>query len=189
MWVYTNQHGVVYEYQPGRYGKHAKDKLEDFEGYVQTDRYQGYDQVIDGEKRIGVACMAHARRKFTDVKKAAGKKKKTGVADRAINLMGKLYHLEKQAKEKSLDTEAIRQMRQEYAIPILEKLHSYLIEQQGKAPPQSTLGKAIAYFIKHNQALKRYTEDGILAIDNNAAERAIRPFAIGRKNWMCVPRK
>ena len=184
MWVYTNHHGVIYEYQPSRSGSHPSAKLEEFEGYVQSDRYGGYEQVVDGKKRTGVACMAHARRKFTDTKKSAGKKKKHPIADRAIKGIAKLYHLEKQAKENLLSIEGTGLMRKTQAIPILKKIQSYLKEQQPKVPPQSLLGKAIAYFLNHYEALKRYTEHGTLAIDNNAAERAIRPFAIGRKNWM-----
>jgi transposase len=130
------------------------------------------------------ASMAHARRRFTDVQKAAGKKKPSPVADTVVKLIGKLYKLEAQAKDQALSEQAIYQLRQTEAIPLLDKLKAYLLETYPKTPPQGLLGKAISYMLNQWDALYRYTESGILCIDNNPAEQKIRPFAIGRKNWL-----
>jgi transposase len=96
--------------------------------------------------------MAHARRRFTDVQKAAGKHKKSPVADYVVKLIGKLYKLEAQAKEQALGEQAIYQLRQTQAIPILTKLKAYLVEVYPKTPPQGLLGKAIGYMLNqlHN---------------------------------------
>ena len=184
MWVYTNRLGVLFEYQSSRHGTHPKDKLAEFTGYVQSDGYAGYHGLFHDGTKQAVGCMAHARRKFTDVQKAAGKNKKSPVADYVVKLIAKLYKLEAQAKEQSLDEPAICQLRQTQALPILDKLNAYLLAIYPKTPPQGLLGKAIGYTLNQWESLYRYTDSGILSIDNNPAEQAIRPFAIGRKNWL-----
>ena len=184
MWVYSNCNGVVYDYQDSRSGAHPFEMLSEFKGYLQTDAYSGYNAVLALPDIQSVGCMAHARRKFTDIRKAAGKKKKLPVIDRVLNIIGKLYHIESQARKNELSEKAIYQCRQEKALPILKTLYDYLLEIKPKAPPTSLLGKAIAYSLNHWDALCRYTEQGYLSIDNNAAERQIKPFVMGRKNWL-----
>jgi transposase len=184
MWVYTNRLGVLFDYQSSRHGTHPKDKLAEFTGYVQSDGYAGYNGLFEAGTRYAVGCMAHSRRKFTDVQKAAGKNKKSPVADTVVKLIAKLYKLEAQAKEQGLDEQAIYPLRQTQAMPILDKLKAYLLETYPKTPPQGLLGKAISYMLNQWDALYRYTDSGILCIDNNPAEQKIRPFAIGRKNWL-----
>ena len=184
VWVYVNNVGVVFDYQSSRHGIHPKDKLEAFTGHIQSDAYSGYHGLFTDKKRIALGCMAHARRKFTDIQKTGGKKKKHPVADQVVNLMAKLYHIEKIAKDQNLTVDEITQYRQEKAVPILDKLHAYLTAQKPKAPDKSLLGKAIAYSLNHWAALCCYTTHGKLNIDNNPAERAIRPFTVGRKNWL-----
>ena len=114
----------------------------------------------------------------------AGKKHKTPVVDHVLNLIAKLYHLESQAKEKELTETEIYELRQEKAVPILRRLEGYLRETLPKTPPQGMLAKAMQYALNHWETLYRYTEDGTLNIDNNPAERAIKPFTLGRKNWL-----
>lgn len=185
MWVYANHLGVVYDYRPTRAGIHVREVLDEFQGYVQSDAYGGYDGLFtEGSGRTSVGCMAHARRKFVDVQKASAKKNQSPVAATVINLMAKLYHLESQAKKRGLSEQQVYQLRQEKAVPVLKQLHEYLRSKQGSVPPQSLLGKAIAYSLNHFEALKRYSEDGAINIDNNPAERAIKPFTVGRKNWL-----
>lgn len=184
LWVYANPVGVVYDYQSSREGAHPLEMLSEFKGYVQSDGYAGYNGLFTDGTRISVGCMAHARRKFTDVQKLAGKKSNTPVADSVVNLMGKLYHLEEQAKKQGLTINQIYELRQEKAKRLLDRLHQYLKEQQPKAPPQGQLAKAINYTLNQWDALIRYLDDGIINIDNNPAERCIKPFAVGRKNWL-----
>jgi len=184
IWVYANSIGVLYDYRSSREGAHPLSMLEDFKGYVQKDGYAGYDALFRNTDRIGVGCMAHLRRKFTDIQKVTGKKSRSSVADHVVNLIAKLYHLESVAKKENQTDAEIYEMRQEKAKLILTKLHDYLKEQSQKAPPQSMLGKAIQYSLNQWQAVIRYTDQGMLNIDNNPAERCIRPFTIGRKNWL-----
>jgi transposase len=184
MWVYTNHLGVVFDYRSSRSGSHPEEMLEEFKGYVQTDAYAGYNGLFKDGSRKSVGCFAHARRKFADIKKMAGKKHKTPVVDHVLNLIAKLYHLESQAKEKELTETERYELRQEKAVPILKRLEGYLRETLPKTPPQGMLAKAMQYALNHWEALYRYTEDGTLNIDNNPAERAIKPFTLGRKNWL-----
>jgi transposase len=184
MWVYTNPLGVLFDYQSNRCGEHPQSLLAEFKGYVQSDAYAGYHGLFEDGTKQSVGCMAHARRKFTDVQKAAGKKKQSPVADTVVKLIAKLYKLEAKAKDEALSEQALYELRQREAIPILDTLKAFLLEKYPKTPPQGLLGKAISYMLNQWEALYRYTEAGILCIDNNPAEQKIRPFAIGRKNWL-----
>ncbi len=184
LWLYANPLGVLYDYRSSRESKHPMEMLDDYKGYVQKDGYSGYNPLFHNKDRIALGCMAHVRRKFTDVQKLAGKKSRSPVADHVVNLIAKLYHIESVAKkEKRTETE-IYQLRQEKAKPILDKLHQYLKEQSGKSPPQGQLGKAIQYALNQWEYVVRYIDHGMLNIDNNPAERCIKPFAVGRKNWL-----
>jgi transposase len=184
MWVYANSEGVRYDYRNSREGKHPLEMLENFSGYLQVDGYYGYDHLFKNGRIIEVGCMAHARRKFTDIQKSAGKKAKLPVVEHVLNLITKLYHLEKIFKEKALNHDQITQERQEKSEPLLYKIHAYVTEQIPKTPPQGSLGKALQYVLNHWGPLTKYLENGKLDIDNNAAERCIKPFAVGRKNWL-----
>ena len=184
MWLYTNSKGAVFDYQTTRGGEHPARMLKEFNGYLQTDAYSGYDQFLSSKTIQLVGCFAHARRYFMDVRKAAGKKKKTPTVDYVCKLIGKLYKLEDRAKDEKMDISAIYMLRQEEALPILKKLHDYLIDIKPRVPPKSLLGKALHYTLNHWTELHRYTDSGILNIDNNPAERKIKPFVIGRKNWL-----
>jgi transposase len=188
MWVYRggdpDKPVLIYQYHPTRSGQVPLSFLEGYQGYIQTDGYAGYDALgkKDGIELVG--CWAHARRKFFEVIKAKSGKKKQGVADKAIKLIGELYRIEKQAREEKLSPEAIYQLRQEQAKPILEKFHNWLLIKVDTTPPKSLLGIAVNYTLKYWDRLIRYIDDGRLRPDNNLAENAIRPFVIGRKNWL-----
>lgn len=130
-----------------------------------------------------LGCWAHARRKFVEAQKASsGKGNKVGKADIAINLIGKLYAIEKKIKTES--TETRYQVRQQESIPQLKKIRTWLDNTLYTALPKGLLGKAVSYLDKNWKKLTVYTEDGRLNIDNNPAENAIRPFVVGRKNWL-----
>ena len=166
---------VLYDYQSGRAGQCAVDYLDGFNGYLQVDGYVGYEKTT--AKLAG--CWAHARRKFTEAK-AAQPKGKSGKADMALSMIQKFYRVEVSLKDKSASEKY--QGRQEKAKPLLDKFYLWL--EKANVPPKSALGKAIQYCKNQRHKLIRYIDDGNLNIDNNRAERAIKPFVIGRKNWL-----
>ena len=175
---------LIYQYHPTRSGDVVREFLGDFQGYVQTDGYSGYD-FLDHKNGIQhIGCLAHARRKFMDVIKAQGKNRKTGSADKAMSYFKKLYKIEKEAREKELSPEKILQIRQDQAMPILDDFKKWLSKKQLQTPPKGLLGKAVSYALNQWHRLVGYIEDGHLAPDNNMAENSIRPFVIGRKNWL-----
>lgn len=128
-----------------------------------------------------MGCRAHARRKFTEAE-IAQPKGKTGKANWALNHIQKIYRIETLNKDSS--PEVRRQQRQLHSQPLLDELHRWLEKSQRHVPPKSSLGKTITYCLNQWPNLNRYLEDGRLNIDNNRAERAIKPFVIGRKNWL-----
>jgi len=168
---------VLYEYQKSRAGVCPKEYLQGFNGYLQVDGYVGYEQTA----ATLAGCFAHARRKFTEAKKAQPKGK-SGKADMALGMIQKLYRIETEVKGKTAQEK--QQARQEKAKPLLEHYKIWLDKSAVHVPPKSALGKAIAYNLRQWPKLVRYIEDGNLNIDNNRAERAIKPFVIGRKNWL-----
>jgi transposase len=168
---------VLYDYQASRAGQCARDYLKGFSGYLQVDGYAGYEQ----NNATLVGCWAHARRKYIDAQKIQGKGK-TGKADWAINHISKLYRIEAQIKGKTAqEKQAIRQSQ---SLPLLHQFKTWLDKSALQVPPKSAVGKAIAYSLHQWPKLQRYTDNGNLSIDNNRAERAIKPFVIGRKNWL-----
>ncbi len=166
---------VLYDYQAGRAGQCAVDYLQGFNGYLQVDGYVGYEKTA----ATLVGCWAHARRKFMEAK-TAQPKGKSGKADMALSLIQKLYRLETSLKDKSAQEKY--EQRQTVAKPLLDKFRQWLT--QANVPPKSALGKAVGYCKNQWPKLNRYLEDGGLNIDNNRAERAVKPFVIGRKNWL-----
>lgn len=172
---------VLFDYAPNRKSQTACDLLEGFSGYLQTDDYGGYHAIGKKDNIIHLGCWAHARRKFMDAKKIAPKNK-TGKADVALNYIQKLYRIEQQIKEDP--PEQRRDTRQTQSIPILNALRQWLDKSLQSTVPKSKLGEALGYLAKNWDKLIVYTSDGRLNIDNNPVENAIRPFAIGRKNWL-----
>jgi len=168
---------VLYDYQPSRSGQCPKDWLTGFSNYLQVDGYAAYEQT--GATLVG--CFAHARRKFVEAKQAQVKGK-TGKADWAISHIGKLYRIEREIKAMTPDEKY--QHRKERAKPLLDEFRVWLDKSVNQVPPKTALGKAIAYSLRQWEKLIRYLEAGNLQIDNNRVERAVKPFVIGRKNWL-----
>ncbi|WP_444932334.1 IS66 family transposase [Microbulbifer sp. SSSA002] len=194
MWIrrggLPDQKVILFDYSPSRSGAIASDLLSGYRGYLQTDDYSGYYAVATEEQITHLGCWAHARRKFVEAQvttKAKSKNKKSGKskpsrADIAINYITHLYNIERKGKE--LSAEERYQLRQKESLPVLDKLHAWLEKTRPKVIPKSTLGKALNYLHKNWRKLQIYTASGNLKIDNNAAENAIRPFVVGRKNWL-----
>lgn len=180
----------LFHYAPSRSGSVVSELLEGYQGYLQTDDYAGYNAVAATKGVTQLGCWAHARRKFIDAQKAtAGKTKsktknanKVSKADMAISLIAKLYAIEKTIRE--ADATIRHQIRQQQAVPQLQKIRAWLDKTLHSTLPKGLLGKAVSYLDKNWHKLTIYTQNGRLAIDNNAAENAIRPFVIGRKNWL-----
>lgn len=168
---------VLFDYHNSRAAQCPITFLEGYSNYLQVDGYAAYGKT----EAVLAGCMAHARRKFIDAKTAQGKNK-TGKADVVLSLIGKLYGIEAHIKAKSSDEKY--QTRQEKSKPIIDKINQWVIDNREKTPPKIKLGEAITYW--HNQAhkLETYLQDGRINIDNNRAERAVKPFVIGRKNWL-----
>jgi len=185
MWLFSggppDKRCFVYQYHPSRKDDIAKHFFESFAGYVHADCYSAYVN-LDGKRIQHVACMAHARRYFMDIVKAT--KSKPGIAKTAIAWFAKLYAIEKQLKEDKASTALVLSTRKQQSKPILDDFKLWLLDQQKTVLPKSPLGKAIFYSIKHWDSLTQYINDGRLEIDNNHSERAIKPFVIGRKNWL-----
>jgi len=188
MWIFRRgdpeKPVLIYQYHATRGGDVAKEFLRDFEGCVQTDGYSGYNFLDYDEKIRHIGCWAHARRKFMDVIKARGKKRKNGSSDKALNYIRKLYRIEKEARENGLSPDELYRVRQRESKPILNKFKQWLDRTALQTPPKGLLGKAVAYTLNQWDRLMGYVEDGRLSIDNNMAENAIRPFVVGRKNWL-----
>ncbi|MCH7743833.1 MAG: IS66 family transposase [Proteobacteria bacterium] len=172
---------VLYEYDPSRGAAVPERLLDGYQGYLVTDAYKGYASVTNQGTITGIGCWAHVRRKFDEALKVQGKSK-TGKAQYAMNEIRKLYAIERQIQNKPPDEkQSIRQAR---AGPILQKLRSWLQKSLHQVPPKTVLGKALTYTDNEWHRLVRYIEDGELPIDNNRCENAIRPFVVGRKNWL-----
>ena len=176
---------ILYEYDPSRSGSVPIRLLEGFSGYLQTDGYDGYGAVCQQAGMTQLGCFAHARRKFDEALKAQGKKPSKGKGSKAtkgLNFIRRLYAIEKTLKGQP--PEHRYQVRQEQAKPIIEAMKDWLDTSIEQVPPTSAVGKAIHYTYRQWPKLIRYLEDGQLHMDNNLVENAIRPFALGRKNWL-----
>lgn len=189
MWVFMGGSAdkpiIQFQYHPTRSGDVASQFLKSYKGIVQTDGYGGYDFLDTKKNIIHMGCWVHARRKFKEVTKAAGNKKNSsGNAGMALNYISKLYKIEKEARQQELSSDQLYDKRQAEAIPVLETFKKWLDARIEKVPPKSLLGKAINYTLNEWHRLIRYTEDGRIKPDNNAVENAIRPFVVGRKNWL-----
>ena len=175
---------IIYQYRPTREGDVVRSFLEDFSGYVHSDGYNGYAFLDTREGVPHIGCLAHVRRKFNNIVKAQGKKRKSGAADVALSFISKLYKLERQFEKQHLGSDEIYQQRQNYAKPILEDFHQWLLKQSARTLPKGLLGQAVIYALNQWDRVKGYLEHGNLSPDNNLTENCIRPFAVGRKNWL-----
>ncbi len=185
MWLFIggppDKRAFVYQYHPTRSHQIPFDFFADFKGWLHADCYKAYVTLGQLEHIKHVACWAHARRYFVDVAKAS---KKEGLAHQIVKLVGKLYHLERELKDKETAPEIIFSRRELVAKPVLAQIKVLLDDAQFKVPPKSPLGTAVFYSLNHWDALNIYLQDGRLEIDNNKSERSIKPFVIGRKNWL-----
>ena len=168
---------VVYDFSLSRAGEHARNFLGTWNGKLVCDDFAGYKAGFEqGITEIG--CMAHARRKFFDLHAA----NKSQLAEQALHSIGGLYEVERQAKDMS--NEDRWRLRQKVAVPIAGKLHEWMLAQRERVPEGSATAKALDYSLKRWVALTRYLDDGAVPIDNNAVENQIRPWALGRSNWL-----
>jgi transposase len=192
MWVFLggdpDKPLLSYQYHPTRSGKEIMEYLKGYKGYIQTDGYGGYDFLDTIDDITHVGCWAHARRNFVDVVKASGKREsvkgRTGTAEEAVLYIQRLYAIEKDARERELSFNKIYELRQEKSKPVLIEFKSWLVNKYNQTNPQGLLGKAISYTLNQWDRLIRYIDDGRIRIDNNLTENAIRPFVVGRKNWL-----
>jgi hypothetical protein len=183
----------VFDYTPDRTRAGPVGWLEGFEGYLQADAYAGYEELYATGKVTEVACWAHARRKFFDAKTTD-----PGRCHQAMAWIKRLYEVEREAKDRvkklrrergdappASESAAIRhELRQEKSVGILESLKDWLDMQARDVLPKSPVAEAVQYVRSRWPSFTQYTTSGILAIDNNISENALRAVALGRKNWM-----
>ena len=185
VWVYcTGKYAdpiILYDYQQTRASSHPREFLSGFEGYLHVDGYSGYNRTPDV---ILAGCWAHARRKFDDALNAlpANKRASPVAARQGLEFCNRLFAIERDLEEAT--PEERRQTCLERSRPVLEMFSEWLHEQKTKVLPKSALGQAISYCLNQWDKLTTFLQDGRLEISNNRCERAIRPFVIGRRNWL-----
>ena len=172
---------ILFDYDPSRSGQIPMRLLQGWQGFLMTDGYEGYGALAREPGVEHLACWAHARRKFVDAVKVQPKGKRS-LADQAVEMIGKLYRIERDIRDKP--TPEKQRVRQDQSQAMLDKMRVWLNTALPAITPQSKLGEALAYLHKYWPRLIRYVEHGDLPIDNNPCENAIRPFVIGRKNWL-----
>ena len=188
MWLYcsgtdspqaNNPHRniVLYDFNHSRAAACPINYLGNYQGYLQVDGYAAYEKT----QATLVGCWAHARRKFIEAKQVQGKNK-TGKADMVLSYIQKLYGIEAKIKGKTADEKY--QVRQKQSKPIINKLEAWLVKHQNMLVGKTKLSEAVTYLKNQWPKLITYLDNGCLTIDNNRAERAIKPFVIGRKNWL-----
>ena len=181
-WGYLAVHEklLFFEYDKLRKADNPAKNLKNFTGTLQTDCYDVYDQIRQAYPNLThYHCLNHARREF---EKALGNDEK--LATHALEQFQTLYAIERKAKENNWAADQIRQVRQQKAKPVLEKLYDWMEEQSPKTLPKSPIGKAMGYMLKRKEQMMHYLTNGHLAIDTNPIENAIRPIAVGRKNYL-----
>jgi transposase len=173
---------VWYEYNPSREYEHAELFLAGFKGYLQTDGYAGYDAAVrklSGIKHVG--CFAHSRRRFFEATKTSGG---SPTAEEAMQYIKSIYEIEKNLRAQKLEDNIFLEARKAAVQPILSDFKTWLDKLEKDVLPSSPVGKAISYTLNQWNKLIRYLETPHLTPDNNASENAVRPFVIGRKNWL-----
>ena len=169
---------VWFAYSEDRKGEHPRAHLKTFKGALQADAYSGFHHLYDGGAMYEVACWAHCRRKFYEIHAAH----LSPITTAALDRIGALYGIEEEIRGKPVDIR--RQVRQARARPLLEDLRAWLEKSLRQLSPKSETAAAIRYALSRWRALVRYVDDGLLEIDNNSAERALRCVALGRKNYL-----
>ena len=170
---------VLFDYNPTRAGISAVPMLGNFKGYLQTDGYAVYEKYGKKKEVTHLACWAHSRREF---EKALDNDKTR--AEKALLLIQKLYATERKAREENLSPQQIKELRLAESLPVINELGKWLFEEIKNTLPKSQIGKAMAYAYARWDALSAYLYEGNLLIDNNLVENAIRPVALGRKNYL-----
>lgn len=182
-WAYRSpmDGSVLFNYQPGRSEHAARQMLDGFKGYLQTDGYNVYENIAKSKDVVHLCCWAHARREF---ERALPNDKDR--ASMALTFIQSLYKVEAKAKKEKLSSGRRKALRLDNSLPILNAFGKWLTDEikSGKVLPKSAIGKAIAYTLNRWEQLNNYLKDGMLEIDNNLIENAIRPIAIGRKNYL-----
>lgn len=178
---------VIYRYYESRHHKYIKPFINGFKGYLQTDEYPGYETAINehallypDDKIIHVACLAHVRRKFFD----ASLNGKTPGASKAVKYIQQIYRLEEELIAMNLSPEELVSKRKEIIKPVFDEFHEWLLEMKPKVPPTLMFGRAINYALSAWNHLLNYLDCPELFVDNSISERSIKPFVIGRKNWL-----
>ena len=178
---YNPVHAVIYDFQPSRSGQHAEEFLKGWQGHLVCDDYSGYKARFKSGDVIEVGCMAHARRKFHELHVTG----KSQIAEQALLMIQRLYAIEAELRKKTDGTaEHRREYRQQYSQPVMQQLYEWLNQHQLTVPSSSPTARAINYSLKRWPALSRYLDNGNLPIDNNWLENQMRPWALGRKNWL-----
>jgi transposase len=173
---------VIFEFHPGRGKEFAQELLGDFKGYLQRDGYGVYGSLArDKLELVAVGCWAHVRRKFVE---ALADQRQEALP--IVNELRKLYLIERHARNEDLTADQRRHLRQELSLPILTALKPMVQSAKERVLPQSPVGKAAKYCLAEWPALNTYLSDGRLEIDNNLTENAIRPSAVGKKNWLFI---
>lgn len=170
---------VYFEYHKGRGQEHCGEMLDDFSGYLQTDDYQVYQKHKQRDDVVPLACWAHTRRNF---EKALDSDRTR--ASTAMHLIQGLYNVEREARDGNLTPDERKELRLEKALPVLNTISAWLVQELAQTQPKSPIGKAIRYAVRLWDQLMAYLYNGHLEIDNNLMENAIRPIALGRKNWL-----
>ncbi|MDD2529293.1 MAG: IS66 family transposase, partial [Lentimicrobiaceae bacterium] len=180
-WVYYDPGNklVLFDYQKTRGREGPDELLKNFVGFLQTDAYTAYNNLRNRANIIQMACMAHARRKFEHALN-----NDPALATEALVMFGKLYEIERDAREQNLSHDDIKALRQEKSLPVLHQMEAWLKEKMNLVLPKSAIDQAIAYTLGLWPRLTRYIEQGRFNIDNNLTENSIRPVALGRKNYM-----
>ena len=171
---------MVFDFCVGRGGKYATEFLKGWSGTLVVDAYSCYDAALSLDGRRTAYCLAHARRKFDELVKANA----SVVAGQAIQRIAWLYRVEADAK--TLTAGQRLQMRQERSRPLWDEMHVWLQLERTRVPDGSAIAKAIDYSLKHWAGLGRFLLDGDVPIDNNHVENRIRPWALGRRNWLFI---
>jgi transposase len=175
----------LFRYHATRSGEFAAQLLEGYQGYLQTDGYSGYTRIGESPGIVHVGCFAHIRRKFREAWETAGK---TGIASEALEIIRRLYAAESECRSRldagTIDSATFIEERRGRIEPIVTDFRGWLDRGTRSVAPQSALGKAIAYAVGQLDRASRFIEHELLTPDTNAAENAIRPFVIGRKNWL-----
>lgn len=180
VWIYLDRSGNHFYEFTDSWKKDAPEQwLAGFQGTVHCDKYKGYESTFDRDDVDRAGCWAHARRKFIDAESSD-----PDVAAEILARIRSLYAVEAEARDAELNDDERRDLRQRKTVPILTDLHARLAVLEASSLPKSPTGKAASYALRQWEDLTRFIDDGALELDNNSAERAMRPLGVGRKNWL-----